>query len=181
MSLGDMEKFAALFTSQQINDWNICDWFCIKFLSKLISKYPEDISKVLESWSQSTFLWQARASVVGYVAILKNGDSALMHHAIRNCTVLVKSDERFAQTAVGWVVRECGKVSANRRDEFLTNHLAFLSKEGLSYGLEKVSDQDRKAWFKKWEQAKKRTVATGRTQEEVGTAAGKTRKRRRTK
>jgi 3-methyladenine DNA glycosylase AlkD len=57
-----------LFADGYIQDWNTCDWLCVKALSDLVGTNDEVVKVLQTSWCHSTTsLWQKRASLVAFV------------------------------------------------------------------------------------------------------------------
>ena len=115
------------FDKEWIYDWNVCDWLCVKILTPLIDRYPDDIIKDLKSWNQSKYLWKARASLVPF-AQCKSIDSHIK--TIQMLAInLIKRDERFCKTAVGWVLREYSKTNPKFVTEFLEKYNVWTTTE----------------------------------------------------
>ena len=103
----DVDRFADLFTSGYIYDWNMCDWFCVKVLGPLIETQGEPCANRISEWRSAENLWQARASLVAFVKVAE--DSAYYPLVKKSCQVLIRRQERFAKTAVGWILRDISK------------------------------------------------------------------------
>lgn len=125
----DVPRFATLFTNNWIYDWNICDWFCVKVLGPLIKCEGTDCAAAIAQWHTAENLWQARAAVVAFVNLVS--DSRYYPLIQNSCQVLIKRDERFAKTAVGWILRDISKYNEPWVKDFLTNYLHNFSKESL--------------------------------------------------
>jgi len=125
----DVPRFAALFTDQWIYDWNICDWFCVKVLGPLTECEGTDCAAAIAQWHTAENLWQARAAVVAFVNLASERQYYAMIQA--SCQTLIKQDERFAKTAVGWILRDISKYDEPWVKDFLNNHLHDFSKESV--------------------------------------------------
>lgn len=135
----DVGRFANLFDAGQIYDWNACDWFCIKVLGPLIEEDGPDCASRIAAWHGAANLWRARASLVAFVLVA--GDSTHYPLVETSCAALIARPERFAKTAVGWVLREISKhdqafvrrvLAANIQDfsaESLKNATKYFDKE----------------------------------------------------
>lgn len=107
--------------NQWITDWNVCDWLCVRLLTPVLDKETEMATLVFRVWNKSPILWKARASLVPFAQSKK-----LERHSeiIRQfSTELIKREERFCKTAVGWVLREYSKID----NKFVTNFLEQFS------------------------------------------------------
>jgi 3-methyladenine DNA glycosylase AlkD len=125
-----LNRFEELFVRELIFDWNLCDWFCIRVLGPMIREGGITCARAVASWSKAEYLWQARASVVAFVILMKEHRFAPV--VIRACTDLIKREERFAKTGVGWVLRELSKSDRQRVVQFIDRHKAWFTKEALS-------------------------------------------------
>jgi 3-methyladenine DNA glycosylase AlkD len=107
------------FDEGYIFDWNTTDWLCVKVLGPMLDSGDREVLWTLKTWNRHPYLWKARASLVPF-AVSKR---ILEHskHIERFSDFLIRRDERFAKTAVGWVMREYSKWD----EDFV---LAFLSK-----------------------------------------------------
>jgi 3-methyladenine DNA glycosylase AlkD len=103
----DLDRFAGLFDEGLIYDWNACDWFCIKVLGPLIAENGLACAGTIAGWRDAANLWRARASLVTFVPVA--GDEAYYSLVEASCAALIARPERFAKTAVGWILREISK------------------------------------------------------------------------
>lgn len=118
------------FDNGYIKDWNVCDWLCVRILSPMIDSSPDLIIPELEQWNKNENLWKARASLVPF-AQCKN-ISAHWNHINKFSQVLIKRDERFCKTSVGWVMREYSKKDKSLVADFLVKHSKYTTKEVVS-------------------------------------------------
>ncbi|MBL8923007.1 MAG: DNA alkylation repair protein [Myxococcaceae bacterium] len=139
----DLDALGALFDRGLIADWNTCDWFCVKVLGRLVARdLPRrELADDVASWSSARSLWQRRAANVAFVNLAKRGDAnfegftALM---LDTCATTVRSPERFAQTGVGWLLRELAGADRAAVLAFADEHLAVMSREAVRYVIERM-------------------------------------------
>jgi len=115
------------FDKNWIRDWNICDWLCVRLLSPLVDHHSDITLRELELWNQHKNLWKARASLVPFAQC-----KTINAHwtTIENFSItLIKRDERFCKTAVGWVMRQYSKVDPSQVTEFLNKHEEWTTPE----------------------------------------------------
>ena len=130
----DLPRFARLFDEGYIRDWNVCDWFCVKVLGPLVEEQGEACARAISEWREADSVWQRRASVVAFVNLAREGDqnfSGFTEMVLENCSHLLGSEERFAQTGVGWVLRELSRPEVERVIGFVETNLERFSREGL--------------------------------------------------
>jgi 3-methyladenine DNA glycosylase AlkD len=125
----DLPRFSALFTEDWIYDWNVCDWFCVKVLGPLIRLEGEACATAISTWHQAENLWQARCSVVAFVP--ESANQAYYPSIEESCRVLIRREERFAKTAVGWILRDISKYDEPLLKTFLDHNLEHFSLESL--------------------------------------------------
>ncbi|MBT3273225.1 MAG: DNA alkylation repair protein [Spirochaetales bacterium] len=139
-----LEKYEEIYKRELIFDWNICDWFCVRVLGGTIRDNGEECAKAITSWKDAEYLWQARSSVVPFVNLAS--ESNYYPYIQEACSVLINRDERFAKTAVGWVLRDVSKHDEKFVISFVDNHLKSFSKASLGNAL-KYLEKGRKSEY----------------------------------
>jgi len=125
----DINRFAALFGSKKIYDWNTCDWFCVKVLGPLIRENGLECANRISRWRSAENLWQARACLVPFVKV---ADSSVYYPNIEaSCRVLIRREERFAKTAVGWILRDVSKHDVAFVRKVIERNIEHFSVESL--------------------------------------------------
>ena len=125
----ELPHFASLFEDGHIYDWNVCDWFCIKVLGPLIAEEGAACAEAVAAWRDAENLWQARASLVAFVPL---ADHAAYHRLLeQGCRTLIRRPQRFAKTAVGWLLRELAQHDPARVERVLGQEIAHFSPESL--------------------------------------------------
>src|ERR671916_973496 len=113
----DLTRFARLFDEGYIRDWSTCDWFCVKVLGPLVEQQGEACARAISEWRGAQSVWQRRASVAAFVNLASKGDQnfpGFTEMVLDNCSYLLGSQERFAQTGVGWILRELSRSDHGR-------------------------------------------------------------------
>ena len=129
----ELPRFARLFDGGYIRDWSICDWFCVKVLGPLVEQQGEPCAQAISAWREAESVWQRRASVVAFANLASKGDQTFpgfTEMVLNNCSYLLESQERFAQTGVGWVLRELSR-SDQGSVVFVDANLGCFSREAL--------------------------------------------------
>ena len=115
------------FDHNLITDWNVCDWLCVRILSPMIDNWTEQTIKELKLWNKNKNLWKARASLVPF-AQCKTIEKHL--EIIEEFSIeLIKREERFCKTAVGWVLREYSKIDRDFVKGFISKYENWITKE----------------------------------------------------
>ncbi len=79
-------------------------------------------------------MWRRRASAVAFANLARKGDrnfSGFTKMVLHNCSHLLGSQERFAQTGVGWVLRELSRSDQDLIIGFVEANLDRFSRETL--------------------------------------------------
>jgi 3-methyladenine DNA glycosylase AlkD len=64
---------------------------------------------------------------------------------LETCAVTIRSEHRFAQTGVGWLLRELAQAEREAVLSFIRVHLARMSREGLRYVVDRLPQDERNA------------------------------------
>lgn len=115
------------FDQGWINDWNVCDWLCVRLLSPLVDRAPGVTVPVLEEWNSAPYLWKARASLVPFAQCKTIAGHTATIHAFS--ITLIKREERFCKTSVGWVLREYSRHDPDFVIRFLEEHRPWTTSE----------------------------------------------------
>ncbi len=125
----DITLFEDMFDNGYIYDWNVCDWFCMKVLGPLIQINGMPVAKRMTEWHSAENVWRARASVVAFVKVA--GESIYYPSVRESCRVLAARKERFAKTAVGWILREISKYNESFTCQVIKENIQHFTTESL--------------------------------------------------
>ena len=125
-----LRNFNDLYNQGAFCNWSTTDWFCVRVLDPLIMKSEDAVAQKIGSWYKSGNLWQRRSSVVSFRGSAKENK----HLAIikRNIASLVKEDERFIQTAIGWVISDLSRYYPGEANDIVSKHFSDLSYEVIN-------------------------------------------------
>ena len=128
------------FDDRYIYDWNTSDWLCVKVLTPLLDSRDEKVLWFLSIWNRDSYLWKARASLVPFAQSKHIGEHG--KYIARFADILIRREERFAKTAVGWVLREYSKVDGTFVLDFLSRHVKYttwdVKRNALKYHRQKT-------------------------------------------
>ncbi|MBI1749367.1 MAG: DNA alkylation repair protein [Acidobacteria bacterium] len=149
LGIGDLPAMSALYELGHIADWNVCDWFSVKVLGRMVEQTVnrKDMARSIAVWRDAPGLWQRRAACVAFVNLAKRGDKVLPGLSalvLRTCSVNVRSKERFLQTGVGWVLRELSLAERDAVVAFARTHAPQMSRECMRYVTEKMPEDLRR-------------------------------------
>jgi len=142
-----LEKYEQLYLNGWIFDWNTCDWFCVRVLGPTIAQHGLPCASAITSWNRSENLWQARSSVVAFVPV--SSDSRYYPLIYESCGVLIQREERFAKTAVGWILRDLSKNDSDGVRQFVDQNLGNFSNESLKNALKYFSENERREFVQR--------------------------------
>lgn len=134
-------KLSSDWFNRWIADWNLCDWLCVRLLTPLVNKEPELTKLELSKWNKNPNLWKARASLVPFA----QSRNILNHKEliVQFSSELIKREERFCKTAVGWVLREYSKVDPKFVTDFLDQYKNWTSKEIVKNATKYIGQKNR--------------------------------------
>lgn len=142
----DLVEIAAIFDEGAIWEWNTTDWLCVRVLGPLIKARGGDAGRRIVRWTDAPGLWRRRAAIVGFVDLVPYPDvfPAMTDLVLEACAANVRDEARFAQTGVGWVLRELSRRSPTAVFEFVAEHRPHISTEGLRMATAKLTDDQRR-------------------------------------
>lgn len=123
------------------DNWGSVDGLVPTVLSPLLRGHP-GLAEEVVGWSGSPNIWVRRGSAVAFVSLMD--DEALQDAGYRVATRLLDEKEDLVQKAVGWMLREAGKVDRARLEAFLLEKGPRVPRTTLRYAIEKFPKEDRK-------------------------------------
>jgi 3-methyladenine DNA glycosylase AlkD len=130
------------FDDRYIYDWNTTDWLSVKVLAPLVDSDDPKVLWALKKWNRNPYLWKARASLVPFAASKQMKDHR--KDIERFSDILIRREERFAKSAVGWVMREYSKIDEDFVLDFLSRHVKHttweVKRNALKYYRKKLKD-----------------------------------------
>ena len=138
-----MNLISDWFDERHIYDWNTTDWLSVKLLTPILDSGDEKVLWALKRWNRDPYLWKARASLVPFAQskCIREHSSTIERFA----DILIRREERFAKTAVGWVLREYSKFDQEFVLDFLSRHMTHttwdVKRNALKYYRQKLKKQ----------------------------------------
>ncbi|MBC8754884.1 DNA alkylation repair protein [Kordia sp. YSTF-M3] len=87
--------------------WDSVDFLAKHVFGKYLLQFPEQKRKMLDFYSKSDNMWLNRAAILHQLSYKNETDQAEL---FKQCIVHKESEEFFIQKAIGWALREYGKV-----------------------------------------------------------------------
>jgi len=127
----------------QINNWDLVDVTA----PRIIGTYLLDKDrKILYDFASSNHLWKKRISIVSTYTFIKNKD---FKDTIKISEILLNDTHDLIHKAVGWMLREMGKIDEKELLNFLDKHHKKMPRTMLRYSLEKLDQNKKKFYMKK--------------------------------
>ncbi|MEN8042141.1 MAG: DNA alkylation repair protein [Actinomycetota bacterium] len=137
----DIGRLHSAMATGAFDDWNTCDWFCVKVLHRLMDGASTTAHDEVLAWSQSEVLWIKRASLVAFVNILpkREPSSGFDDRFVAAASTVANDQRRFCQTSIGWTMRELSVRKPGIVSEFLGAHTPVLSREAITNASKKLA------------------------------------------
>ncbi|MBR1548458.1 MAG: DNA alkylation repair protein [Prevotella sp.] len=100
--------------------------------------------EVLDSLAASDCLWKQRMSIVCTWYPSHHGDPSW---CLRYAEIHLHHPHDLMHKAVGWMLREMGKGFIDLLRDFLRQHTHEMPRTMLRYAIEKMAEEERKAWL----------------------------------
>jgi 3-methyladenine DNA glycosylase AlkD len=129
-------------TGGYINNWDLVD-----VTAPIIGEYlidSDDPYVLLYKLAKSKSLWQRRVSMVFTFAFIRSGD---IEPTFEIAEKLLHDKHDLIHKAVGWALREAGKLNGIALRNFLSAHSNEMPRTMLRYSIEKFSERERKKWL----------------------------------
>lgn len=121
-----------------INNWDLVDLSCPSIIGDFVYKSKD--SKVLYQLAEQDELWANRISVVSTLfSIRKGGFSDIL----KLSKSFLNHEHDLMHKAVGWMLREMGKVDEIPLYDFLNSHSADMPRTMLRYSIERLPEDKR--------------------------------------
>ena len=131
-----------LQNSQYINNWDLVDLSAPKIVGLHLLN---DDKKILFKYAQSNNLWKKRIAIISTYTFIKNKELAT---ALELSDKLLNDKHDLIHKAVGWMLREVGKMNMNVLENFLKPRYNKMPRTTLRYAIEKFPEQKRKKYLK---------------------------------
>jgi 3-methyladenine DNA glycosylase AlkD len=123
-------------------NWATTDSVCGFLIGPLLVVHPELAPRVA-AWRRDSSLWVRRASAVGLIKPVARGLALDLAYVVARD--LHADREDLIQKAVGWLLREAGKVDPGRLERYLRANGARIPRTTLRYAIERFPPGRRRA------------------------------------
>jgi 3-methyladenine DNA glycosylase AlkD len=123
--------------TSRINNWDLVDTSAPYILGDYLRARPRDL---LNRLAASSILWERRIAIVSTLALIKRGE---IEDTFRIAAKLLSDEHELIHKAVGWMLRETGKVSRPALLKFISTHYKRMPRTALRYAIERFPPRDR--------------------------------------
>ena len=124
-----------------INNWDLVDVSCPRIIGAYLSDRDREPLYELAKGG----LWQKRVAIISTFYFLSYQQNPV--DTFQLAEILVNEKHDLLQKAVGWALREMGKVDSLLLYTFLDSHAATMPRTMLRYSLEKCDEQTRRKYM----------------------------------
>ena len=126
-----------------INNWDLVDLSA----PKILGDYFQDKDKtVLYKLAQSNNLWKRRIAILATYTFIKNKQ---FNDTLKIAELLLEDKQDLVHKAVGWMLREIGKIDQKVEESFLKKYYKIMPRTMLRYSIERFPEKKRKYYLKK--------------------------------
>lgn len=132
---------------QYINNWDLVDTSAHYILGRYLYEYKtKQIYSYLKKMAISEHLWTKRISIIATFYGIKKSQ---LGPTFDIAELLLKDKHDLIHKAVGWMLREAGKMDVQRLYAFVDAHHRVMPRTMLRYALEKIPTNIREKYMKK--------------------------------
>jgi 3-methyladenine DNA glycosylase AlkD len=136
------EEICSFYVSHgtRLNNWDLVDTSAPYILGEHLSDRKRSRAMLYEL-AQSPDLWERRIAIIATLALIKKGET---RDTFRLAEILLDDTHDLIHKAVGWSLRESGRVSRAALLRFLKKHYYRLPRTTLRYAIEHLPPPERK-------------------------------------
>lgn len=129
---------------KQLDNWDLVDVITPKLIGHYC--YENNKSSLLIKLSKSNNLWEKRIAIISTLYYIKNEKFSLTFKIAKN---LENDSHDLIHKAVGWMLREVGKIDLNSEEFFLKENQRYkrMPRTMLRYSIERFPEVKRKKYL----------------------------------
>jgi 3-methyladenine DNA glycosylase AlkD len=124
--------------AKRANNWDLVDTSAPHIVGSHLKARPRGL---LDRLAKSANLWERRIAIVSTFAFIREGE---IQDTFRVAETLLSDEHDLIHKAVGWALRETGKVSQPALLSFLRRRYASIPRTTLRYAIERLPAAQRK-------------------------------------
>ncbi|MCB1122254.1 MAG: DNA alkylation repair protein [Verrucomicrobiae bacterium] len=130
-----------LANTHRVNNWDLVDTSAHPIVGGYLLHRSR---KPLYRLAKSDLLWDRRISIIATYTFIKAGES---EDVLKLAAIHLNDEHDLMHKAVGWMLRELGKVNPEAETGFLDQHYKKMPRTMLRYAIEKYAEKDRQAFL----------------------------------
>ncbi len=133
--------------THRMNNWDLVDTAAPYILGEylkghIVGEYLKERPRdLLDALAASSNLWERRIAIVSTLSLIRHGETK---DTFRIARKLLSDEHDLIHKAVGWALRETGKVAPTALLSFLRKHHASMPRTTLRYAIEHFPAAERK-------------------------------------
>ncbi len=130
---------------KQANNWDLVDCSAPNLAGGYLIENPKE-KKIIYRLVKSNNLWQRRIAIMATFPFIKNNQ---FEDTFKIAEILLNDRHDLIHKAVGWMLREVGKMDQKQEEIFLKKYYRIMPRTMLRYAIEKFDPEKRKFYMKK--------------------------------
>jgi len=122
-------------------NWATTDAMCGMLIGPLLVKHPQ-LARDMRAWSKDRNMWVRRASIVGLLPVVRARSEVDLVYEIAER--LHPDPNDLIHKAVGWALRESGKIDPRRLERHLRAHVGVIPRTTFRYAIERFGAAKRR-------------------------------------
>lgn len=128
---------AYLKNLRYVNNWDLVDSSAPKITGDfLLQQFAQQ--KILYKLAKSKNLWERRIAILSTFTFIRTGQFT---DTFRIAKILLHDNHDLIHKAVGWMLREIGKIDQKAEEKFLRKYFKQMPRTMLRYAIEKFVDK----------------------------------------
>ncbi len=137
-----LRRWKRWLAANQSANWATTDAICGLLIGPLLVTYPTLVAQ-MRPWARDRNMWVRRAAIVGLLKPLAR-DPAALDAAYDIAAILHPDEHDLIHKAVGWALREAGKVDAGRLERYLRANGPSIPRTTVRYAIERFAPAKRR-------------------------------------
>ncbi len=127
----------------RVNNWDLVDGSAHKILGAYVLENPKE-RRLLRQLATSKTMWHQRVAVIATLPLTKAGE---LDELLWLAEKLIDHPHDLMHKALGWMLREAGKVDIAVLRSFLDAYASQMPRTMLRYSIEKLDKNERAEWL----------------------------------